>query len=87
MKVPFRKAIAYEQKIVRTMVFERTEVFKCNGKAFNVSNESNVSTFNSKMHTVTIFNECLNREVVDKLTAKTFSSFRDNTIMKLKEWD
>jgi len=69
------------------MVFERTEVFKCNGKAFNVSNESNVSTFNSKMHTVTIFNECLNREVVDKLTAKTFSSFRENTIMKLKEWD
>jgi len=48
MKVPFRKAIAYEQKIVRTMVFEYTEVFKCNGKAFNVSNESRVSHFNSK---------------------------------------
>lgn len=48
-------ALAYEQRVIRTMFFERCETIKIDGKPYDISNNSNIDHFNCKLKLCEIF--------------------------------
>ena len=48
LKVPGRKAKAYEQMYVRTMFFEKCESLNIDGKVYDISNGAMVDMWNCK---------------------------------------
>ena len=56
LKVPGRKAKAYEQQYCRTMFFEKKEEVTIDGSKYQISNGAMVELFNCKSSVVDIFN-------------------------------
>lgn len=56
LKVPGRKAKAYEQMYVRTMFFEKCESIMIDGSEYIISNSAMVDMWNCKEGIVTIYN-------------------------------
>lgn len=69
------------------MFFERCEVFKNNGKAYDVSEAANVSHFNCKMLLMIIWKDSLDHKKFESLQADSYADFREELIGKLKEFD
>ena len=56
LKVPGRKAKAYEQQYCRTMFFEKKEEVTIDGSKYQISNGAMVELFNCKSSVVDILN-------------------------------
>lgn len=87
MKVPGRKAKAYEQRVMRTMFFERCESIKIDGKLYEVSNASNVDHFNCKQHMCQIWQLQFDPSNVEGLAVDSYIAWRKDAVKVLKEWD
>lgn len=69
------------------MFFERCEVIRICGKAYDVSDAANISTFNCKMHMWIIWGNKLSHDTIMNLSADNYAAFRKETIKVLKEFD
>ena len=56
LKVPGRKAKAYEQQYVRTMFFDKVETVTIDGNFHELSNAAKFETYNCKNALVEIYN-------------------------------
>lgn len=79
------------------MFFQRCEVIRICGKAYDVSEAANISCFNCKMHMCVIWGSIchegmiqqanLSHDTIMNLSADNYAAYRKETIKVLKEFD
>lgn len=78
---------AYEQRIIRTMFFERCETIRIDGKLYEVSNASNVDHFNCKMALCGLWQVTFSSDAIADLSVDNYVAWRKETVKALKDWD
>ena len=87
LKVPGRKAKAYEQMYVRTMFFEKCESLNIDGKVYDISNGAMVDMWNCKEAIVEIYNVLAPDRMSMDLSSETYTSWKKDLLKACKEWD
>jgi hypothetical protein len=89
LKVPGRKAKAYEQTFVRTMFWEKKDPPKkiIDGKEYEFSTAANIDCFNCKEKLVEITNFCGEFKMDNELTPDSYNGYKKELIKHCKDWD
>ena len=91
MKVPGRKAKAYEQQFVRTMIFDKIDAaapkYIIDGIVYELTSVAANDTFKYKSNLVEIFDFVDPERMEMECTLENFTTWRKDLIKLLKTWD
>jgi hypothetical protein len=87
LRVPGRKAKAYEQKYCRTMFFEKVEFISIDGTMYLISNPAQVEMWVCKTSIVDIYNYMDPDTVENDRSVDNYMAWRKELIKLCKDWD